>query len=80
MSNLDTDMALVMGTAHGRRVVASLLALTNVEGVDFTADERRDTFNLGRRSIGVYIADWVKQADYDLYLRMIEEQRHGLSE
>lgn len=79
MSDIHTDLSMVMATAHGRRVLQSLLALTNVQGVDFTADERRDTFNLGRRSIGVYLTDWMKEADFDLYIKMLEEERNGLS-
>jgi hypothetical protein len=72
-ANLDEDLADVLRTEQGRRIVASLLAHTNVESHGFTDDARRDTFAAGQRSVGTYLLGWVRSVDYDLYERMMRE-------
>lgn len=73
--DLDTDLRTVLRTDAGRAVLASLLAHTNLEGPGFTGDHSRDIFDSGRRSVGLYLASWIKGADFEAYIQLLRETR-----
>lgn len=75
--SVKTDISLVMSTEHGRRLVRFLLDITGVESSGFTEDERRDTFNAGKREIGIILTNMVRDADFDQYIQMVVEARNG---
>lgn len=73
----EEDFLSVMNSKQGRRVLAGICEMTGMDSVDFCADLAKDSYNTGRRSIGVQITDEMKRIDYRKYVNMITEKKHG---
>lgn len=71
------DLLFVMRTETGRRFVHRLLKDTSVESLNFSGEIAQDSFMQGERAVGVRLTNRIKEADFDLYVRMLLENRHG---
>lgn len=77
MTNIVADMNDVLKTEGGRRVIAYVLDISGMETSSFTGDATRDTFDTGRRSVGLQVASLAREADIDLYLKTLKENYNG---
>jgi hypothetical protein len=68
-----TDMAWVMSTRQGRRVIARLLASSGVELPVFNSNGSTMTHAEGRRSLGIEVLMDLKANHRDAWLVMVEE-------
>lgn len=71
------DLLYVMRTETGRRFLHRLIKATSAESINFCGEIAQDSYIQGQRAVGVRLIDQVKEADFDLYLLMISENRHG---
>jgi hypothetical protein len=69
----ETDMAWVLSTKQGRRVIARILDRCGVDAAIFQPNGSQMTHAEGRRSIGVEILAELKADHRAEWLRMIDE-------
>lgn len=71
------DVENVMATESGRRFVSRLLEYAGTDINVFDADPITHAHNAGKRSVGVWLKNEVKEVNYDQYMRMMKELEHG---
>lgn len=67
------ELAMVMSTALGRRVMWAILAKANVMTPSYTGDMGSTFFNEGRRSVGLSLWADLEAASFDKLLMMQRE-------
>ena len=67
------EMANVMRTGDGRRVIARMLKTFGVQSSTFNADPHLHSYQAGRRDAGLHIEAEAREADLPLYLKLITE-------
>ncbi len=72
VANIDIDA--IMATEGGRKVMYTLLEYTGVFRSTFDKDTHQHAFNAGKRQVGLYLVDELKEAAPDKFNRMMEEQ------
>lgn len=71
--DITTDMALVLETEHGRRVIKHLLDTSGVDAVCFTGDYGQDCYDRGQQAMGQKIKNLAWQADHERLIQMWRE-------
>jgi len=74
--NIEEDFNDVMRTTQGRKVLTWVLDRTGIDKCAFNGQSNHTIFNEGRKSVGFDVVTMLKNADKDLYLKMIEEKLH----
>jgi hypothetical protein len=69
----EKDLATVMATAAGRRVLSDIVSLTGVNAISNPESPTKMAFQEGRRSIGLTIMGAMVSADTPMYLKGMEE-------
>lgn len=77
MRDEHTDLALVMQTAHGRRLIQTILDMAGVNATGFTGDPQRDTFNAGKREIGRGLEAMARATCFEDYILMVREKHES---
>lgn len=71
------DLTSIMSLESGRNVINRILDYTNIDDDIFDADPATHARNAGRREIGVWLRNELKNAAPDRYLQMMKEQING---
>jgi hypothetical protein len=69
----EDDLKWVLSDKRGRRMLASVLAVTGLYQGSFTGNSET-FFREGRRSVGLQLLERVNAADPEAYLKMLKEQ------
>lgn len=77
MSDLQTDMSLVLETEHGRRLMKHLIDSSGCDAVKFTGEFGQDSFTRGQQSMGIAIKNLAFDADLERYIQLIRESHYG---
>ncbi len=71
-TELGRALNAVMNTSEGRLVIWNILAKTGMHRDEFHGGER-DAFEKGRRSIGLFVVEFMQDVDPTMYPRMLLE-------
>jgi len=67
------DLRYLMADFRGRRFVRRLLEASRAQETTFTGELAGTSFNEGMRSVGIFVLDEIKEADFDGYIKMLGE-------
>jgi len=71
------ELDFVMSTASGRSVMFRILEYSGLDVDNFDSDTHIHAMRAGRRSVGLFLRDELKQACYDKYMLMMKENEDG---
>lgn len=77
MKDIQTDLALVMQTEHGRRIIRHLVDISGCDTVTFTGDYGQDCYDRGRQALGQKLKNLAHNADFELYIQMLRDTNNG---
>lgn len=69
----EDDLKWVLSDKRGRRLMASVLAVTGLYRGSFTGNSET-FFREGQRSVGLQVLERINAADPEAYLKMLKEQ------
>ena len=67
------DLRYLMADFRGRRFVRRLLEASRAQETTFTGELAGTSFNEGMRSVGIFVLDEIKEADFDGYIKLLVE-------
>lgn len=73
----DIAIQSIMSTEQGRKLFQGILDQCNHDADCFNADSRVHAYQEGKRSVAIIVADMLRSATPDLYLKMIGEKLNG---
>ena len=71
------EISQVMSTKSGRNVITRLLEMTGIDENTFSENTHLHAQNAGRREMGLWLRDELKEACFSEYLLMLKESNDG---
>ena len=71
------ELTHVMSSASGRNTMHRMLKYTGVDDDTFNPDTHEHARNSGRREVGLWLRDELKEACIDNYFIMLKENKDG---
>jgi hypothetical protein len=64
-----------MSSREGRIVMSKILGASGIFGMSYSNSNTHQTaFREGQRSVGRIMLDWIKRADKQMYVKMLQEE------
>jgi len=70
------DIRAIMGAESGRRLMSRLMVNAGVFRCSYNGQSNQTVFNEGRRSVGLFIHEELRECCPALYMKMLEENTH----
>ena len=71
------EISQVMSTKSGRNVITRFLGMTGIDENTFNKDTHLHAQNAGRREVGLWLRDELKESCFSEYLLMLKESNDG---
>lgn len=77
MTDIQTDLGLVMQTTHGRRVIKHIVDISGCDAVTFSGEYGQDCFDRGQQVLGQKLKNLAYEADFEMYMQLLRDAHNG---